>query len=154
MSIRLLSDFGAPLRHGSLDDLESLTWVLIWVALRADLGIKEERDDLSQNERSWIEGLNSLIPHQVKLCKDGLSNYFLDTPDDQAMRDEFPLKSLLGDFTPLLVKLFALRKEAFRVLIKLGDKPEHGALRPNILTCFDKYITALHNFIQGRHRMR
>ena len=154
MSMRLLRNLGAPFRHTSLDDLESLTWVLIWVGLRVDLGFKDDRKDLSEDERSWIEGLNSLKPRNIKSFKRAISNYFLDTPVKQAERDQEPLESPLRNFTTLLVKLFALHEESSAVLIKLGNKPEHGELRPDILTCFDRYITVLHNFIQSRHGMR
>ena len=148
MSARLLNNFGAPLRHASLDDLESLTWVLIWVGLRADLGPKKRRENLSAKERSWIEGLNNLDPGSVDCYKTAIRSYFVDAPDGKIERDMIPLKSSLRHFVAPLVELFVLHRKAFVVLAKIGDEPEHGELRPDILTCFDKYITVLHNFIQ------
>ena len=146
MSIRVLDGW----RHSkflqtSIDDFESIIWVLLWEALTSS-------PNRTAEEQSWFNGLCQESPEKIRFVKDSIYLFFVSqrrwTPNIEISE---PLLSL----GPLLSALFKVARAA------LDDVKEYFAaldqdtrfvfsdqLEEICEQYFIQYLTAVHSFIQ------
>ena len=153
LSWRMLENPAEGLRHTALDDLESLTWVLFWIALGMESREGRHEDwhqTLSNKEQLWITGLSSSEYGILAPAKLSIFTKFKRDP-----KDSFQSECICA-LSGLFVELFKLHLRVQDVLddILPPKKPE-GIENAGILleeattTHFEEYFVILDRFLKG-----
>lgn len=142
-----------PVHHTALDDLESLTWVILWVGLGIPPGSKteEHQKQLSDDEQSWLSLMTSGNIANIRVVKRSIFSFFAHPTGVEYLRSDC-LFALSG----LLTQLFKFHEEqqtALSAVLPVGKQEGNAGadseLAAQMNKCFDSYFTLLDEFLQG-----
>ena len=115
MSRRLLKEWSTRPLRTAIDDLESFSWILLWIALH----LSNRRTDL---ENDWLSSLSSDDIKTVAHCKSEI--LYSATADEFDNLEAF--SSYLSTVIPLLRGWWKVASDAGKALRKLIDRHSSG----------------------------
>lgn len=143
------------IQHTALDDLESLTWVLFWTALRPEsqnLRDQLETEKLSAKEESWVSHLTSPDLHYIHSGKTSIITQF----SRKYAKSSLHLRSLCT-LSGLFSRLFDLHERAHTSLENIlpsdhsGGVLKAGKLLKDITEkYFKEYFIVLNSFLNDK----
>lgn len=150
-----MEDTKRSIQHTALDDLESLTWVLFWVALvpiSLKPGDQLKAEILSDKEKSWLAQLSSPDFPSILAIKDSIGVQFTRGYAKSSLRSN-SLCTLSGLFS----KLFDLHLRAHDALEEIlpsnepdGIENADKLLKDTTERYFEEFFIILDGFLNGK----